>query len=351
MDTEPGSELTIQEYPTTMWLIGAALDLVGLFLFFRGSLIGGMIALLGGMLLAMLAQVLTVTADRAAGMVRIHRRSPLRSSTQEAPISEVAQVEVERSTDSDSTTYRTVIVLKNGERLPLRPYYSSGNYRKRKEQAEKLSSFLGVKGPNAEPPGLAQMMHGAVHSEMQITLQGQDERGLHWQVERGQIGGMPLLRWSAPSAALPGDFLFLAQKPQGMRISLSGGVLGMVSGFLYRQVLGLYGFSPEHTPGIETAQAVEPLGEGLDEYFGGIASSAELAPRLLNPWVAEALRQWVTRRPLQQGQPADGKQVGQLVVLFSPLGLFAEALVEAGGEDEEDLIRLGLAVAHEARLD
>ena len=328
------------------------MDVVGFFLIFRGSLIGGMFAILGGTaLVALLAQSVTVTADKAAGVVRIHRWSLLRSSTQETPISDVAQVEVERSHDSDSSTYRTVIVLKNGERLPLRSYYSSGNYHRRKEKAERLSSFLGITGPSAEPPGLTQMVHKGLHPALQLSLQGQDERGLHWRLENGLLGRLPLLRWSAPEAALPGDFLFIAQKPQGMNINLGSGVLGMVSSFLYRQALALYGFGAEYTPGIENAQAVETLGEGLDEYFTGIASSSALAQRLLTPWVAEALRQWVTRRPLQQGKPADNGEVGQLVVLFSPLGLYVEALVEPGGEDEEDLIRLGLAVVREARLD
>jgi hypothetical protein len=357
--TENSNELSITETPIALWLAGgAAMLLGGWVLVQEEGLAPGLIMLGFGALLALvLAQVTTIRADRAAGMLTITYRALVRRGLREVPLLEIeaAEVESSHSSRSSSRTYRVALAMKSGERIPLHGYYSSG-YEAKERTARRINAFLGVERSLSEA-GAFGSIRQALQASFTPAREG-ETNGIRWVVEMGRLGEAPMTRWSTAEASFPDGFLFLAQKPPGWKDGPGGGLLGALAGLLHRQLLSLYGFEEADLPGLEKARTLEPADPGLAACFSAFTTHPEEAQRRLNAWVANLLDEWARRFPLQAGsagpagaQDGQGSQVepGQLVALFAPRGLTL-ALFNIEGEAQiEEFIRLGAALAREAR--
>ncbi len=95
--------------------------------------------------------------DRTDGVVVRQINGLGGARTTEYPLSDVFAVDVEshRSSNSSSTTYRVVLYLSTGERVPLTTSYSSG-YRRKAETAQIIQEFLGLEG--VSPSDLVQTL-------------------------------------------------------------------------------------------------------------------------------------------------------------------------------------------------
>jgi hypothetical protein len=109
---------------------------------------------------------------------------------------------------------------------------------------------------------------------------------------------------------------------------------------LYQQSIGMYGFRGEDTPGLNTAEVLPSLDPHLDSHFSAFASDPGTARQILNPWIAAPLADWATRYPLKQLQKPG--LFGQLVVLFSPRGVYVASLGTMIPEALEELTNLGV---------
>ncbi len=181
-------------------------------------------------------------------------------------------------------------------------------------------------------------------TEQQEALTGsqaaeQVTSGVHWRVQTVTFGASPVTRWYSPDYRCPEGFVFLAQKVEGQR-TMGGGLMGGLGKMLFQQSMGLYGFSSEDTPGLQTADILQPLDPYLEPHFSAFTSSPGTARRILNTWVATPLADWATRYPLKQVQ----KQgvFGQLAIMFSPRGVYVASLGTMIPEAVQELTTLGV---------
>lgn len=85
----------------------------------------------------------TCVFDKSLNTLIIKRRDILGTKVIEHGFREIKDVLVEESTDSEGSTYRVIIVLVSGDRLPLTSHYSSGGESKQ-ETVSCIKSFLNI---------------------------------------------------------------------------------------------------------------------------------------------------------------------------------------------------------------
>jgi hypothetical protein len=347
------SDPVIRDIPWSLWMFG---------LVFAG--IGGFIALASlkdsqsplfpllfsgvGVLMLVLPSVLTIRADRSTGFLTLTYRSLLTKNVKEIPLNEIVSIDIESSSSSrGGTTYRVAITENNGQVTPLRSYYSSG-YGGKKRTADRLRELIGVLGANNGPLGLrdvAGMLTGQnadLNQRMQsrqealtgANLEMRETAGVHWNVQSTGMGGAPVTRWFSPDYKTNGTFVFIAQKPAGQKT-----MSGMIGKFAMRASLGLYGFGGDVAPGSDLADLLA-LDPRLDQHFMAFSPDPSSARQILNPWVAQPLADWATRHPLQTVQA--GNAPGQLVVLYSPNGVYAATMGTLDQQRLDELAAIGV---------
>jgi len=352
------SRLVMRDYPIFNWVIG--IFFLGLGASYFPDLLKGttsfnivLVILEGilGILLIYWGSIVTIIADRITQTLTISSRSVFRGSQKDIPFADITAVELETSPSRrGSPTYRIVLVCRDGKSIPFHASYSSGTSSKMK-QVEKLRAFLGVGGsdPATGLRGLMQIgsqMAQNQFQQQQESLTGSEVEdhltdGVHWKVQTVTFGAAPVTRWFSPDFQVAGSFIYLTQKTENQHSS-AGGLLAGLSNILYHESLAIYGFGAEDTPGAAKAEVLATVDAGLDPYFSAFTSDERAARQILNPGVVAQLADWATRYPLKNVQ---GRGVfGQLVVLFSPRGVYVVSLGTMIPEAIEELTNLGVAV-------
>jgi hypothetical protein len=348
MDTQ-NNALTIREYPLGEYGFGLFLLAVAGFTVVgaNGDWSITLIAGVAGLLFFVVATILEVQADRVSGTLTIRRTSLLRHYVCEIAVADIAALQVEPSRGS-SFTYRIVVVTKDNETIPFRTGYSSGVSTK-EGKAKRLRAFLGVGGVEMSVRGMLRQATSAarqVFQEQQEALSGAEAEdhvteGVHWKTQTVAFGGTAETRWFSPDQQCPGGFVFLAQKVAG-QAGLKGGLLSGMNKFLYHEVIGMYGFGSEDTPGLDSARLLDSFDPQLDPHFGVFTSDAQAAHQYL-AWSTAALADWATRYPLKQIQ-TPGKVFGQLVVMICPSGTYVASMGSMIPEALQELTNLGVAL-------
>ncbi len=346
MNQNDPNVLVIKESPRVLWLICGALGIFGLFiLIVPGSLVGGLV---GGLIVLafsaaglMLSSENTITLDKNLNRFSLRRRYIWRNKTQEHPLDEVAGFELEKHRDSDGdSVYRIIAVLKSGEMIPFTSAYTSGRERKR-QKVEQLNHWLAQRGLQSTDDGMGE---GGRKSAEGIPVdpitqeQSGETDGVTWQTKRLNIGDAPATHWFSPDFKFRDGFLLLAQKPEGMR--MPGGLLGGLGRMFGQRALSLYGFSPDDSPGIEKAASLEPPEPRLESYYLNLTSNPMEARQALNPWVMQPLVAWADHNPLKQTGSIEDQI--QMVILFSPNGLYIAGVGVDTPEEIEKLSTLGI---------
>jgi len=347
---EDNTTLTLRENPIVFWIIGSILVISGIIFFIINpkSHFLATVDLTLGLVFFLFPKSLTIRADRISGVITLQHRGLLWGSKKEIHLNDITGIQVEESQDSDSTTYRIVVVCKDNQVIPFHSYYSSG-LRGKQKKAEQLRSFLGIGDsegtPTATSNGSPQMVQEKPQ-EQQEKLTGSPEEEhttdeVHWKLQTAEMGGSAFTRWFSPDYKFEGGFLFLTQKTAGQK-TMAGGLMGGVSKFLFQQALKLYGFNAEELPGLETADLMAPLDARLDPYFSAFTNDPATAHQLLNPWAAAPLADWAIRYPLKVVQTQG--IFGQLAILFSPQGIYVSSPGTMIPEAVEELTQLGVAL-------
>jgi hypothetical protein len=288
------------------------------------------------------------TADRFKRTLEVNSRSLFRNTSFEIPFSDVASFEVEVSNPTRYSrrrgpTYRIVLIKTTGERLPLQQVFSSG-YGSKTRIVRQLSEYLNL--PVQDIP--TNVFQSAIQSQAVITADPARARagvtsGVSWSLEVHGVGGKEVTRWFSEGYTWPGQFLLVSQKPRGSRSfggGVGGGFLGNLVQMLYAQVLGMYGFLPSDTPGIESATEMKNIDPRLAQDFTALSSDEVYAPQILNTWAAAPLLHWAERHPLGKISPGDA--AGQIAVLYSPRGVHAAVLGKLTQAGEEELVDIGV---------
>src|SRR5512137_2688081 len=98
------------------------------------------------------------------------------------------------------------------------------------------------------------------------------------------MGATPGSRWLSPYYKMDDGFLYLAQKMVGQQ-SGGGGFLASLGKTLFRTSIGLYGFAPDDTPSLDSADTFAPLDANLEPHFTAFTGNPIAARQILNPWV------------------------------------------------------------------
>jgi hypothetical protein len=341
------TSLTIRDYPWPAWISGSMLFLGGLFAISIMSTYPymGIAFLVVGSVLLLVSSILTVTADHMAGILTLRYRSLFWGSSKQIPLSEITAIKLECSSSSDSgTTYRIVLVCQDGQVTPFHSYYSSGRASKQ-SRVDQLRSFLGVGGQDDETAVSIFSGLPAVQQAQQALSSSESEEhvtdGVHWKLQTVSMGTQSLTRWFSPDCKSSSGFLMLAQKVDGQK-TMAGSLLGGVGKFLLQQLTHLYGFGPQDVPALETSDTLEPLDSQLEPHFSALASDPAAARAVLNPWACVPLADWANRYPLKSIQKPG--LFGQLVVLYSPQGIYIASLGTFIPEAVDELTALGVAL-------
>jgi hypothetical protein len=346
-------KLTIRDFPLGLWLAGIAFFGATAYFITKSAYpmagITGLIALL----LLFLPAVLTISADKSTRILTLRYGLLIPRSVKQIPFDEVNTIRVDSSTTRDqnspnrqSTSYRLEVVKKDGTNIPFRAYYSGGFFLKQHD-AEKLRAFIGLAVTVDETPigilrAVPQMVQPVIEKQ-QEALTGDNQQiretnGVQWELQSTATGAAPVTRWFSPDFKMTDGFLYLAQKMAGQQ-SAGSGFLASIGKTLFRTSMSLYGFAPEDTPGLDSADTLSPLDASLEPHFTAFTNDRAAAQQILNPWIAMPLRNWAERYPLRQLQQG---RFGQLVILYSPKGVYIATLNLLQPDQVDELTALGV---------
>ena len=336
MSNYDSNKLIIREFPILLWLFGGLFILVGLSLMQKqATLIGGVIlTLIGAFFGLFMAFITTICADRTNRLVTLQQQSLIRNIHREIPFGDIVDFEIETSQSRrGGKTYRMVVALSTGVKVPIHDVFSTG-YLDKDKKVRQLNEFIGLQ--EREPKQLAK--HLLLFQKDGVT------GGIHWHMETSKHGESPVTRWSSTQFSFPQQFLFIAQKPQviagAKSLTSKGGLVGSLVRQIYQQLLNLYGFTEIDTPNLDKAIPLDPPVEPLDPHYATLTSDPNGARQLLNPWIITPLVQWAEQYPMSQKQlPIEG-EYGQLVVLFSPQATYVAFFNSATLEQIEAISRL-----------
>jgi len=349
------NRIKFNDLPIGLWFFGFAFLGAGIYFFsFQGF--SGNTFLLGGIGLAVLLLTwgLTISADRQTRTLTLHYWSLyFLRRTKEIPFTEIATIRVATTRsfsrrNQQQRSFRIEVIRKDNSVVPFRTTYSSGflgSLRKQKI-ADQLRAFIGLGETFEETPvGMFRAANKAVAQEaasVQQALTGPNEQehvtnGVHWYLQSTALGTSPVTRWYSPDFKTRDGFLFLAQKVAGQS---SGGLMAMVGKALFQQSISLYGFKADDVPNIARAEMLASVPPLLDSHFTAFTTSLAESRQILNPWMQHPLADWAQRYPLKQLQSKG--EFSQLVVLFSPNGVYLATMGILHPDQVEELTRLGV---------
>jgi hypothetical protein len=347
MDSRQREEL-IREFPVSLWAAGVLFAAGGVYAYFRSMPIGLTIGGAGiGLLLLLFSSVLIVELVDSRRTLLVRRIGLIRRKVDELPLSEIQAVFVQQSRNRDrdsNPSYRVVIAMQNGEIYPLRNYYSGGALRKEKA-AQQLREAIGVGGHDQTAMGAIEMASQLVQGSYEVggrtldEMDMQETNGVRWQMQTISFGASPVIRWLSKDFAYPDQFLYLAQKVEGQDSGKKA--MALMGKTLMRQSLRMYGFDDADVPNFKHATELVTDDLGFGEHFFAYASDDASARGLITAWVVRPLERWAERHPMVQGIN-QRENFNQLVVLYSPKGVYVCCLGELDEIETEQLVALGV---------
>ncbi len=346
------STLKLNDIPFGSWLLGFGFIGTGIF-FFTSQGFSGNTILFGaiGLVLLLLTWGLTIKADKNTRTLRLEYWSLyfLRRA-KEIPFDDIAAIRINSThtgtrQNRNNRSYRIEAILKDESIVPFRTAYNGGSFRKQKI-VDQLRAFISLPESFDESPvGMfrAATKAGAMQAaQTQEALTGSNAEehvtsGVHWQLQSVGMGAAPVTRWFSPDFKMRDGFLFIAQKVAGQG---SGGLLASLGNTLFKQSISLYGFKPEDTPGLAQADTLASPPPLIDFHFTGFTSNQAEARQILNPWIQNPLAEWGQKYPLKQFQ--SGGRFSQLIVMFSPNGVYLCTLGNLQPDQVDELTALGV---------
>ncbi|MBN2386212.1 MAG: PH domain-containing protein [Anaerolineales bacterium] len=349
-----------REYPTALWFFSGVVLATGGYLYVKNpdQWVILVVSVTIGLLILLLASILIVQADKSTGLLTITSRSLLRRKVTEIPIREITAVRVEQSRGQDDdgrrqTSYRIAVDLASGESVPFRSYYSSG-FSAKAEEAQELRTFLGVSG---EDQGAGNVLDALSSMAVQAQERARQElestpteerliKGIRFKVQRANIGSAEITRLFTTEVTYPQGFLYLAQTAKGQ--STGKGLLASVSKTLFQQSIGIYGFGEADTPNREFGEVLSPLEPSLETHFMAYCSDPEIARGYLTPSVSRPLAAWGEGHPLKTVNFVSN--ANQLIVLFSPRGLYLAVMGSPASQALDQIAALGADLVQATRM-
>lgn len=139
------TQLTLRERPWGFWLFGMVLMGGGVYSALTSGqvLFGGLVALIGVLIILVVAQHVTCSFDRSTAQFTLTRQGFLGTKRVQHPLHEIVAVRVQCDSSGKGRTYRVVVVLDSSEQVPLTSFFSSGE-RDKQAIAACIRTFLGL---------------------------------------------------------------------------------------------------------------------------------------------------------------------------------------------------------------
>jgi hypothetical protein len=346
-------EVKFRDYPIVAWIFALVGIGFGAFTFLTNAAAWptGGIGIGIGLFIFLFNYALTITASKQTRILTLDYRTAILHSIKELRFDDIENIHIvsmrTRSSrgGGQNTTYRIEAIMKNGEKIPFRSYYS-GSFILKQKTVEGLRQFIGLADAvDASPLGVlrAAPKLGGMIAQMQqeadtgANAQEHITNGVHWFLQSRGMGASPITRWFSPDFKTRSGFLFLAQKVAGQS---SSGFLASLGNALFKQTIGLYGFTEAEMPGLAQAETLASLPLLVDMHFTAFTSDQTEARQILTPWVQNPLAEWGQRYPLKQLGSAG--RFSQLIVMFCPSGVYLATLGVLKPDQVDELTTLGV---------
>ncbi len=342
--------LVLRDVPYGIWFFEAVFILAGIF-FLRLPTFPALVAILmiGGCLVGFgFTSILTIIIERQSGHLTLDFKSPLKRTSRAIQLDQIAGVRVTLSGYSkqlrghrSGPSYTLVADMKDGTVVPFRSYGSGGFFGKL-QMAESICSFLGLPAPETTRPYAGVIRNGSAIPQSAVFQQSgitgpaiaHETDGVHWHMQTALDGNIGVGRWTSQDFAVPGGFLYLAQKPP----QSAGGMFSTFNRMFAQGSMMMYGFTSQDTPGMDSAGPLLLEAEGLETCFSTFASAPE-ARQLITPRTAQALAAWADRHTLHAINAVSN---AQLAVLFGPGGISLSMSKKIDSAVVEELTVLGV---------
>ena len=342
--------LVLRDVPYGLWLFEGGFILLGILLFRIPSFpVLVPILTIGGCLVGFgFSSILTITLERQTGQLTLDFKSPLKHTSRTIPLDSIAGVRVTISGYTkqlpghrSGPSYTLVADMKDGTVNPFRSYGSSG-FAGKLRTAEAICSFLGLPAPETTRPYAGVIRNGGMIPQSAVFQQSgitgpaieHETDGVHWHMQTALDGNSGVGRWTSQDFAVPGGFLYLAQKPP----QSAGGMFSTFNRMFAQGSMMMYGFTSQDTPGMDGAGPLLLEAEGLETCFSTFASAPE-ARQLITPRTAQALAAWAERHTLHAVNSISNVQ---LAVLFGPGGISLSMSKKIDSAVVEELTALGV---------
>ncbi len=315
MPAASGDRLQMRNFPWALWVVCGLFIVIGLLAGFSGQP-GGLLFASGGLLVvALLTNVTSLTAERGRGTVTLTSWTLMRGTQRrDIPSRDITQVSIAQSSGADDRTFRMALVLASGEQVPLTNYYSGGR-RDKQAAAQRLSNFL---APDRAAP--LPVVDGATtcHEQTGHTA------GVDWRLETWNDADRAVCtRWVTAAGAYANGLLIVAQMDSGLgRLDWGAGPLARVSRFGFKSSLLEYHFKAADVEAIDTVNPVDGLDPGLHGRYLVFATFADSARQWLGSARAGILADWAAAHPAPVVQSADSGVLGGMMLLAGPSGLW-----------------------------
>lgn len=325
-------QLVFRDVPVFLWIFGLIFGGLGAYLWYMEDLqvppYFFIPFLVVGLLFLLFTSALTITADRTTRTLKLEYRSLVRYRLTQVAFDEIDGIGIQVSSTRNRTSYRLVLQRKDGKVIPFRKGFAPGGGKKAR-RASMLREFIGVPIFDDSPAGQAFAALRPIIGKMQET------HGIRWEIQQASPDS-PRTRWHSPDFKTQGFFLFVAQKGKGQS---SQGFLASIGSMLIKTMLANYLFKADDTPGLDQIAVMAPLDPAIEPTYMAYTNSPAPARPMLNSGVAALLADWAVRFPLETMHKLSS--YGQLMVLFSPNGVYLVTMNPIQPEQVNELTTLG----------
>lgn len=328
------------------------------FFVFSATIAGVLVGV--GLLVFVLSSILTIHVDRIRGTLCLTYRSLLTSKVKEIQLDQIASIDAQKSRRGSMRRTRLVITGRDGTVTPLRSVSRTWD----RELQKRLWELTGVHGVTGDPSSVTASIAAItgqdelINREMrarQEAMTGSNEviyetEGVTWKVQSIAMGRVPVTRWFSPDVKTNGKFVYIAQK------SATAGFIGRLftRGMLGRRLsvisMATYGFTENDAPGKGRADLLDVA--ELEPHFMALSTDGSVAGQILNASAVRALADWGELHSCGPGLVSDRAKfgqlvkLGQLVVLYSPNGVYAATIGTLNSSQIDELAATGVRLVN-----
>lgn len=235
------------------------------------------------------------TLDQDLRKVTLIRSRLLRKEQYEFSFDDVHTIAVLATSDSDSTTYNVVFVLKSCDVIPLTKYTTS--YKNPKDKlAQKFVTFIN----HDRPSSIILALDGRIRVEKKGEM-----NGIPWRITYISTNDSPYhTLWHSMKAQFLFGFIIIIPAGRFKPRTIPGGVFGSAVRFIYKQYLDLLDIEISDLPDFDNAKILPGNELGLDNNFSIVTNDIMATKSWFTSERVNHLKIWMQTNPLHGSHAA-----------------------------------------------